>query len=606
MQTLKTKTPHKPAKARAMRQSSGIPVTPPLQGVAMGKAARSGGDREPEMNAAPRTRRPTLSRGDLDTTPLLGASVVEFQRMVQFDILRGLNVNKCVRWMEEARMGFLCHPLRAWEALAIRDDVIPTVKWKREDAVAQRPWSLLQSAEVKTDASLQKEADDQKRLLGYFWNNIRVVDAWDRNQRGLFSAFVRMALHIQSMRYGAIHFVWRPGAKGLTAMLEFVPGWMFENFTGVLRYIGPDPSIMYGTPIEDDPNWLIIGGKGLMEPGSLGATIKAGGLDTWIKYCRRYGLPFPLGKTNASPGDKQWREMERAVRGINNDNGAVIGTGATIELLKAEGTGDTPSSLLVERIDRAFSSMWRGGDLGTMSSKSGQGTGSDQQSGESDLIEAADCTWLSEIMQEIDRRVLAYWQGEDVEVLSYSNVRGPNLVDAQAELGVDTFAIQNGFKLSKKEWGERNNRSEASDDDDVLVPVTGVTPASVPSVAAQLNSSRRRNAPMATNAAGMPPRFTGSLTGLVAANQAEPNKDPAPVPAQLTDAVHQDMQPFCKAVAKLLPDPAQATAIDWKAVARSVLNGGSSTAVLLGELAKAGLGGFGITEAQINDILSHV
>ena len=75
--------------------------------------------------------------------------------------------------------------------------------------------------------------------------------------------------------------------------------------------------------------------------------------------------------------------MKAAIKGINDDGGAVIGEGAKIELLKAEGSaGVSPSKDLVERLDRALSAMFRGGDLSTMSSTSGHGTGSNQQTGE--------------------------------------------------------------------------------------------------------------------------------------------------------------------------------------------------------------------------------
>jgi hypothetical protein len=114
--------------------------------------------------------------------------------------------------------------------------------------------------------------------------------------------------------------------------------------------------------------------------------------------------------------------MVDAVAAFANDWSAVTNRAADITLIEAKGAGTIPFPPLVERMDRALATLWRGGDLSTMS-KDGAAVGSNSQSGESDIIEQDDAQWVSEQLRlKLDRLVLDYTFGEGTPALAYVKV----------------------------------------------------------------------------------------------------------------------------------------------------------------------------------------
>lgn len=417
--------------------------------------------------------------GTLDRSQLLSAQEVQLVRQTLFNPLRGMTPQRVVGWLDNVESGFLSDALKAWELMASRDPVIRAVRGKRQSAVTQHSWSILETSAVTDDPSLANDADEQSKALKYFWNNIRVVNALDRNETGGFAKFARFATDPDSFKYGGFHFIWRPGPKGITATLEYVPGYLFENTSGELRFTGVNPSTVYGTEL-DPTNWLPMAGEGLMSAGSISYSLKHSALNAWVKYCNRFGMPFPVGKVNGGSSSKEWADMRATIRGIQNDNGAVINATSALELLEAGGNGVAPSETLIKLIDQDLMALWRGGDAGTRSRDGSDGNGVSLQAKEAMLIEAGDCAAVSEVMQAIDRLVLAWHFGANVEPLVYSQVNGPSMVDVMERMKVDEFLIGKGARISLSSLMEVYGREEAEPDEEVA----GQAATTKPSVAA--------------------------------------------------------------------------------------------------------------------------
>ena len=417
---------------------------------------------------------PPEGSGSLDTVPVFSASSIMFERLSFIQPIRNLTPDRIVAMNDAQEAGFLFHALRMWTSMARRGGMIFGLKEKRENAVVQRSWSTLQTNAVTDDPSLKPEAIAQKKWLNYFWNNMTCSCAWDRNINGGFEVFARLLMAAQSFRYLALHFVWKPSPKGLTAHIEVVPGWFFENVTGMLRFLGTTPTATYGTEL-DPTNWLTVCGSGLMEPASNLYALEQLGWNTLAQYCDRYGMPFPLGKTNAPKNSTEWQQMEAAVRGMRRDKGAVIGMGGAIELLAAAGTGAGPSESLTALCHRVLGVLFRGGDLDALSSTKGQGTGSNAQDAGSLLIEAADCQFITQTMQKIDRKVID-WNEEGALYLAFTQVKGPNLQDTKQEMEVDQMGINNGVRIPVSDWCDRYNRREADPGEPTLIPAPPKAP----------------------------------------------------------------------------------------------------------------------------------
>jgi hypothetical protein len=240
--------------------------------------------------------------------------------------------------------------------------------------------------------------------------------------------------------------------------------WFFENTIGELRLVR-NVGQTEGEPL-DATNWLVFAGCGCMEPASVGYGFKHLALNDWMSFSERYGMPFPIGETTAAVNSPEWQAMEDALDHISNEGSAVIGAGAKIQLLTANGAGEVPMTAIVERMDKAFAVIYRGADLSTLSK--GNSQGASVQGNESLIIEAMDCGFVSEVMQQLERRVLDWYDGEGTDALAYGAVKGPNLRDTKTDLAIDEALVRWNVRLGKRDTLERYQREPAAEDEEAL------------------------------------------------------------------------------------------------------------------------------------------
>jgi len=515
----------------------------PLQLAVNSRSKR--GHRAILTNAAEHAR----GSGTLDKHTIADAQAVKVWRSLRGGMVRSLSPQELVTALEGFEAGYLHMAADLWEKQARRDDIIASVRPKREDAVTRRPFEVLLADNVKG-----KAAEEQKAALEYFWGNCTAVNAFDRNVTGGFSQVVRFIMRTIGYRYGAQHIVWQPSTRlhRVTACFEHVPLSFFENQTGSLRYLGGNGFMggMEGTDL-DPQNWLVTGrDAGLMEPCSVAATLKGASWVDWIVYNEKFGIPFVLGKCNAPKDSPEWEAMVEAVGAFMNDGGAVISEGADFKLVDGgKASGALPFQGLIERCDRALSTLWVGSDLSTMSRGGSENAGASTQMGEAVKLEAGDCEWVSEQMQRVDKLVLEYLYGYGVEQLAYSQIRGPVIADATKEMAIDTFLIKHGVRISRSNLAERYERSEAADDEAV---------------------------------AEAPKRLAREETE-PAINERTNARADAAAEQVLREAINADLKPVYEALARLLADssddelPAnlKKLADTWPALTDAVLNGSS-------------------------------
>src|SRR5690606_25913730 len=121
-----------------------------------------------------------------------------------------------------------------------------------------------------------------------------------------------------------------------------------------------------------------------------------------------------------------------------------------------------------DRMDRAISRIWIGGDLATMSA-GGQAVGSQPQNDDLDNLVAADCAMISDALQEhVDRWVIRQLFGEDAEPLAYFQLMPPTRMDVAQERQTDQLLSQLGVAQSIADVRARYGRS-APDEGEPLV-----------------------------------------------------------------------------------------------------------------------------------------
>lgn len=383
-------------------------------------------------------------------TSIFTAAHLRYLRSVRATMLRSLSGETLATALDAFEQGSLRQAAMFWQSMSERDDVIVNVKSKREKSVSRRDWQIL----TRDDSA---EAAAQKAVLEDFWGyRVKCVDAFDLNRRGGVSELIRQMMRAVSFKYQAHHKVWHPTREGLSCTFEGVPLSFFENRTGRLRFC-PTGLEVEGQEMNPE-EWMVHCGDGLMIAGSIGYFCKRGALADWMAFSDKFGTPGILARTNQGKGTPGGDAMAEAAETFGADWAAVIygddGTGK-IDLIEAKGGSNLPFPALVERVDRRLTALWRGADLSSMSSTTGQGTGASLQEGETALIEQDDALCISEALNEIDEQVLRWHFGQRVKVKAYFRLLVPQSEDLKLLLTALETLVKLGAPIAINDVLER-------------------------------------------------------------------------------------------------------------------------------------------------------
>ena len=289
------------------------------------------------------------------------------------------------------------------ETVAERDDTIKGVKPKREKAIAARArtWIVIPADE-------SREAKAHQAVLTDFWKTARAGNAYDRNERGGLAQIIRRMMGAVSFRYAVHHIVWSSKGGKIRATFEFVPLWFFENKTGCLRFVATGTGGQDGEELAEG-EWMITVGDGLMIAALISYLAKRYSLQDWLAFSEKFSMPGTLGITPHGKDTEEGRAMKAAIESFSQDWSAVLyGTEPSdkdpIRLIQPDGNpAAMPMPALIERIDQRLAGMWRGADLSSMSSTSGEGRGASLQQKEKAILEADDCEMIAETLRGVER-----------------------------------------------------------------------------------------------------------------------------------------------------------------------------------------------------------
>lgn len=394
-------------------------------------------------------------------------SAVRMSRRMKWNPLRGFSSEMLARALDGFEAGDLREAAIIWDAIAKRDDTIPGVKGKREKSVAHKRHEVVKLARTP-------EADRQQEILQGFWNRARWTSAWDRSKQGRLPALVRSMQEAVSYMYAAHHIVWEASTAGLSATFEAVPLWFFEGREGRLRFL-PSGHGLAGEEL-DAKQWLVSTGDGLMFAASIGYAAKRLSMMDWLRFSEMFSVPGVLGKTAAQQGSTEGAAMADAVEAFANGLKAVIygadGSEA-LELIQANGNPQAmPMPAMIEMVNRKFAALWRGADLSTMSAGQGDGAGASLQGDEADILERDDAAARSEDLQRVERMVLEYHFGPDVETLAEGRILVPEREDQAALLTAATKFFEMGARLPRTIL-DRFGLSEADADEEAFERAAG-------------------------------------------------------------------------------------------------------------------------------------
>jgi phage gp29-like protein len=426
------------------------------------RRAAASGSRVESANVAPIT----AGSGPLHTT----AGALKTLRQNKHNPLPYLKPEMLSRVLEAFEHGRIREAVLLWEKMAERDDMLSSVKPKREKDVSQLDMQVV----IRPDSGTAGE-DHQRVLLG-FWQSVRAVNAYDRNERGGFRRLVKQMMTATSFKYAAHHIIWQPQANGeLRATFEFVPLWMFENTTGKLRYL-ESMTALSGTPL-DDSEWMVTTGDGLMIACSIGYLAKRSAFNDWLIFSEKFSVPGVLGRTSAAAGSPEANAMVEATQAFGHDWCAVItGDDGThnepIKIVQAQGNpSGMPMPAVIERVDQRIAGLYRGADRSSMSSGSnGQSFGASMQEKETDILRRDDAETIAETLEEISRLVIEWYFGNGVEPLARVELIVPVQEDSTSVVAAAGQLADRGAKVSSTALMDRLNIPKATDDVDALRP----------------------------------------------------------------------------------------------------------------------------------------
>lgn len=380
--------------------------------------------------------------GDFREAPIASinaARVLQSVRM-RWNPIKGLDFNRLQVNNDQWRYGFFRMAGMMWDAMRRRDYSIKINAPKREKAVARHGYDILTVPDV--DYREQSLADQQQEFLAHFYTHLTCTTALNPDEQGGFNLLVRQMMEAHSFYYAVHETVWQPQEDGkLTALCIYCPIWWFEGTRGKLRYLDSEFQA-YGREMQKR-DWLVTCGDGLMEAIGTLFLIKWMPIKSWVSYLDKFGMPGLLGKTHAQQGTVEWQAMVDAVKTFAQDYAAVIGGCSgdlkenDLTLVEAKGTYGGQFSDLIEKVDRAITQLYRGGDLGTSSGENM--SGASLQGDESSILEQDDSTLIEDTLKrQISRDALEWRFGHGCKQLAYLKLR----TSPKDEHGTTTSSIQ--------------------------------------------------------------------------------------------------------------------------------------------------------------------
>ena len=398
-------------------------------------------------------------------------------KQYRFNPLPQLTAQSLSLWIDMFDRGYLRQFSVLAEQIRERDDMLVVDIGKRLDETASlaRKFQIVINDDIKEGSPLYAAAQKQKQALQHCFNNLRATDATDLNLKGGIRLLARQMLLAIFDRYSVHELVWKPSAQGLTVECRWVPVYFFDNTRGYLRYGGAASQL--GTqPLEED-GWMVTVGAGLMKSLAICQMFKGLSLKDWLNYSQVYSEPGIHLETSATYGSKEWNDALAAVEAFRREFRLVTTAGQKFNAIEFSKTGDAPFAPMVERMDRRMSAICRGADLMTMSRHNSEGAS--LQDGESDILNEADCELVSETLNEcISRVVIREVFGTD-EMLVRLIITPDVQKDTTREVAVDTFLLNAGCEISKRDLMARYDRQPADEGDELAKLATPPKPGSL-------------------------------------------------------------------------------------------------------------------------------
>lgn len=370
--------------------------------------------------------------------------------------------------LDAFQRGDIAPAARIFEAISRRDDIVRTVVAKRHGGIARLDWEIVGVGDDKA------ASERQTKVLSGFFGSLEVTHAIDRNKRGCVPMLLRQMMLAVDNKFSVHEIVWKPSPSGLSAELRYVPLWFFENRTGRLRFLEHSGASV-GAPMEER-EWLVcVAEIALMEPTSVIYYAKNGGWKNWLVFAERYGFPLLKARSDAPWGSKEYNEFYAALQRFRNGYALLLSGTSDAEIVQASGAG-APFERIVANSDRAIAALWRGSDLGTLSSQNG--AGASLQGDETSVLEEDDAQMIEEAIEHnLSRHVLEYYFGDGVPTAARFVLHRTDKTNIKEYLDVTERCARLGVLAAKNDVRHTCRIAEAADGEELVEAPQPAAPA---------------------------------------------------------------------------------------------------------------------------------
>jgi phage gp29-like protein len=416
-----------------------------------------------------------------EAASLISQERIERAVQLRYSPFPELSMELLSQQLNQFRIGELRPAARTWEIMMERDGELVGPAQKRFADTARLPWEI-----EKDDDSA--EADQHAEALRYFYTNLTTTSVLEQDQVGGVNLLVQQIMTAHAHRYSVHELLLQvdsAGKKQVTAILRHCPVWFFEARRGRLGFLKSEGD--YTGQVLERGNWLTAVGHGYMRPCSIGYAIKQFPLRDNLLYCSRFGLPGIQGITDAAVNSPEWIAFAAALREFSSDWITITNKGAEIKLIEtAGGAAALPFKELIERADRLYARLFRGGDLSTQS-REGDAVGASLQNEEKTVLLEDDAPWVSGACNVcIDEPVIDYLFG--VKPKAWFRLQIPKKPDSAREVAGLEFLVKYGGRVALQTAHQRLQVPQAEEGDELLTAPAQADPAPLMPDAALANA----------------------------------------------------------------------------------------------------------------------
>ena len=404
------------------------------------------------------------------SAPATSAQRVTQTNLMRFNPLSHANPDTTASAINAFRAGNIRDLSLMIDEMEQRDDITKSAARKAYTAVSRCPHQVL----IEEGSEGDERAKLHQDILTKFWATVRVQDAFARNATGGIRLLKKNMAEALSRVWQVHEILWRPQADGgIQATFLKVPLWYFENRTGELRFL-PRDHALDGVPLAPG-EWLVCQGDGVGIAAMVAGIGKRMSFQDWLLYSEKCGTPGIHATTSAQEGERAWEGLMESVANIRREWALVTSKDVEVKPVSLAQSGNLPYPELVARMDRVIATLYRGGDLSTISGKDQKGAS--LQGDESDILDADTCEMISEALQQQVEPFVIRWTCGDERPLAYIQIQPSSTPNIDQDIKVDNHLANLGIGLSKRELLQRYGRTEYDPKDAEDAPAKPISTA---------------------------------------------------------------------------------------------------------------------------------